>query len=263
MTEQTESILQFGTGRFLRAFADLFIHHGNMQGQAVGRIVMVQSTGADRAGGINQQGGKYHVIVRGYENGEVVDRVEECTSVSRALHAGTQWGDILAVAVSPELTTILSNTTEAGYKLEEGDSPDAQPPASFPAKLLCVLKARFDAGQPAPTIIPCELIEGNARLLKECLLKMAAEWHTPEAFQNWLAGECVWLHTLVDRIVTGTPAEHPILEEDPMAIVAEPFAFWALEDHPRSKFLLSHPAITRATNVEPYFLRKVDRKSVV
>jgi tagaturonate reductase len=252
-----ETILQFGSGRFLRAFADLFVHHANEQGQAVGKVVIVQSTGDGRAGGLNAQGGRYHVVVRGLENGEVVDRVEECASISRALHAGSQWGEVLALAASPQLHTILSNTTEAGYALDPEDAPTDAVPRSFPSKLLAVLKARFDAKQPAPTIIPCELIEGNAHILREAVVKLATDWGIPAAFVGWVAEECVWLHTLVDRIVTGTPQDHPLLATDPMVIVAEPFAFWALEDHPRSKFMLHHPAITRAKDVEPYFLRKV------
>ena len=142
MSVLPETILQFGSGRFLRAFADLFIHHGNTQGQNVGRVVIVQSTGDGRAGGLNAQQGKYHVVVRGYENGQVVDRVEACESVSRALHAGSQWNEVLELARSPRLTTILSNTTEAGFKLED-DSPGDAVPKSFPAKLLAVLKARW------------------------------------------------------------------------------------------------------------------------
>ena len=134
MSTLPETILQFGTGRFLRAFADLFVHHGNEQGQAVGRVVMVQSTGADRAGGLNQQGGKYHVIVRGYEAGEVVDRVEECTSISRALHAGTQWDEILTVARSPDLKTILSNTTEAGFSPGRRRRPGRRPAKIVPGQ---------------------------------------------------------------------------------------------------------------------------------
>lgn len=251
-----ETVLQFGSGRFLRAFADLFIHHGNTQGQNVGRVVIVQSTGDGRAGGLNAQRGKYHVVVRGFENGEVVDRVEACESVSRALHAGTQWSEVLEVARSPHLHTILSNTTEAGFKLEDDDPTDAVP-KSFPAKLLAVLHARWEAGLPGVTVIPCELIEGNAGILKGLLLKLADEWKLPTAFNDWLSAECVWLHTLVDRIVTGTPADHPLLANDPMVIVAEPFAFWALEEHPRSAFTLTHPAVTRTPDVTPYFLRKV------
>jgi len=250
-----ETVLQFGSGRFLRAFADLFIHHGNTGGQAIGKVVIVQSTGEGRAGGLNAQNGKYHVVVRGFENGEVVDRVEVCESVSRALHAGTQWNEVLQLAASPELKTILSNTTEAGFKLED-DSPGDAVPKSFPAKLLAVLKARWEAKQAPPTVIPCELIEGNAKILKDLVLKIADDWNYPDAFLGWLI-RTPFLHTLVDRIVTGTPADHPLLASDPMVIVAEPFAFFALEDHPKSQFQLVHPAITRTEDVAPYFLRKV------
>ena len=39
-TQLPETIRQFGTGKFLRGFADLFIHQANQQGQAVGRVVV-------------------------------------------------------------------------------------------------------------------------------------------------------------------------------------------------------------------------------
>ncbi len=257
MSDLPETILQFGTGRFLRAFADLMIHHGNEAGQKIGRVVLVQSTGAARADGLNQQSGRYHVIVRGFADGMIVDRVEECASISRALHAPTQWGEVLRVATSPDLQTILSNTTEAGYTLDPEDSPTDDVPRSFPAKLLRVLEARWKARLPAPTIIPCELLEGNAKLLRESLGDLAKNWQLSSDFQNWLANDCVFLHSLVDRFVSGTQAEHQIIASDQMAFVAEPFAFWALEENPRSQFRLDHPALIRAANVEPYFLRKV------
>ena len=255
--ELPETILQFGSGRFLRAFADLFIHHGNEQRQKIGKIVVVQSMSDDRAGGLNAQNGKYHVVVRGIEEGKVIDHVEVCESISRALHAGSQWDDVLKLARLPELKTVLSNTTEAGYTLDSSDTLSKSPPKSFPAKLLHVLKARFEAKQPGLTIIPCELLEGNARILRDIVVKLANDWKLPAVFVNYVTNDCVWLHTLVDRICTGTPKDHPLLATDPMVIVAEPFAFWSLEYHPRSQFTLSHPAITYAADVEPYFLRKV------
>ena len=258
-TPLPETVLQFGSGRFLRAFADLFIHHGNAEGQGIGRVAIVQSTatGGGRTDGLNKQEGRYHVAVRGYENGQVVDRVEACESVSRVIPAATEWAEVLGLARSPDLHTVLSNTTEAGYTLDMEDLPTDAVPRSFPAKLLAVLKARYDAGLPGPTVIPCELIEGNATLLQTQVTVLGARWGYGTAFLKWLADDCAWLHTLVDRIVTGTPADHPLLASDPMLIVAEPFAFFALEDHPRSRFKLRHPAITRTPNVEPYFLRKV------
>ncbi|MCE9534739.1 MAG: altronate dehydrogenase [Planctomycetes bacterium] len=257
MNTLPETILQFGSGRFLRAFADLFIHQANLEGQNVGRVVIVQSTGEDRASALAKQGGIYHVVIRGYEDGKVIDRVEECTSVSRALVAGSAWDEIRRIARSPELKYVLSNTTEAGYTLDASDTAESAPPKSFPAKLLLLLRERFEAGQPGLTIIPCELMEGNADLLLKTQLDLCDRWKLAPALKTWLSNECVWLHTLVDRIVSGTPKDHPLLATDPMVIVGEPFAFFALEEKAKAYPFIKHPAITRTPDVKPYFLRKV------
>jgi tagaturonate reductase len=257
MPPHPETILQFGAGRFLRAFADLFVHHANQEGQAVGGVVIVQSTGDDRAAAVNRQGGRYHVVVRGLEDGQVVDRVEESASVRRALVAATQWDDVLAVARSPELRVILSNTTEAGYDLDPLDRPDEVPPRSFPAKLLTVLHARFEAGRPGVTVIPCELRDHNAELLRGLVLALAADWRKSDAFLGWLREECAWLNTLVDRIVTGAPREHPLLAQDALLATCEPYALWAIQDHPKAGRFLRHPKVVWTPDVLPYFLRKV------
>jgi tagaturonate reductase len=253
----SETVLQFGSGRFLRAFADLFIHQANEQGQDVGRVVVVQSTGGERAGALGRQGGRYHVAVRGLEGGRVVDRVEPVASVSRALAAASQWDEVRALARSPELRVILSNTTEAGYDLDPADRPGDAPPRSFPAKLLAVFKERFDAGRQGLTVIPCELRDRQADLLRGVVVDLARTWNLAEELRNWLTRECVWLNTLVDRIVTGTPREHPLLAEDALLTVCEPYALWAIEDNPRAGRFLNHPAVVWTPDVQPYFLRKV------
>jgi tagaturonate reductase len=257
MTTLPETVLQFGSGRFLRAFADLFIHQANAQGQGVGRVVIVQSTGGERAGGLNRQGGRYHVVVRGLEGGAVVDRVEPCESISRALVAGSQWPDVLALARSPQLRIVLSNTTEKGYDLDPADGPNDAPPRSFPAKLLAVLRARHEAGLPGLTIVPCELRERQADLLRGLVVDLARGWGLDPAFIGWLESQCAWLNTLVDRIVTGTPAGHPLLGEDPMLTACEPYALWAIEEKPGVGRFIEHPAVVWAADVMPYFLRKV------
>jgi tagaturonate reductase len=256
MNALPETILQFGAGRFLRAFADLFIHQAN-QTNPVGKVVIVQSTGDDRAGGLNRQGGTYHVVIRGLENGQVVDRVETVESVSRAVVATSQWDEVRQLARSPQLRLILSNTTEAGYNLDRADKPTDAPPRSFPAKLLAMLRERYDAGLPGLTIIPCELRENNADTLQGLLRLLADAWHLSDAFVTWLQTECVWLNTLVDRIVTGTPKEHPLLAEDAMLTVCEPYALWAIQTKPKAWRFLEHPAVTWTPDVTPYFLRKV------
>lgn len=252
-----ETILQFGTGRFLRAFADLFIHQANQAGQKVGKVVLVQSTGGDRAAGLSQNQGKYHVLVRGFEKGQVVERLEECSSISRALVATSQWNEILKVAQSPDLKVVLSNTTEAGYELSPEDKPGDQPPRSFPAKLLAVLKARFEAKMPGVAIVPCELRENNARILKDIVLNLAKSWNFQPELIHWLQSQCTWHNTLVDRIVTGTPAGHPLLATDPMLIACEPYALFAIEEIPGAPRWIEHPAVIWTPDVLPYFLRKV------
>ena len=252
-----ETVLQFGSGKFLRAFADLFVHHANQQGQNIGKIVIVQSTGGERANELAKLGGKYHVVLRGLENGQVVDRVETCESVSRALAANTQWSQVLELARSPHLKTILSNTTESGYDLNAADTANCAPPKSFPAKLLAVLRERFKAGQPGLMIIPCELRENNAELLRSILVKISHEWKLDAAFITWMEKTCSWHNTLVDRIVTGTPDQHPLLAQDPMLAVCEPYALFAIQEVPGVKRWIDHPAVIWTNDVLPFFLRKV------
>jgi tagaturonate reductase len=152
---------------------------------------------------------------------------------------------------------ILSNTTESGYDLHPGDGPADAPPRSFPAKLLAVLRERFEAGQGGLVVIPCELREHNADLLQGLVLKLAADWRLSEGLRRWIGQECVWLNTLVDRIVTGTPKEHPLLASDAMLTVCEPYALWAIEQKPGVEPFLRHPAVVWTPDVQPYFLRKV------
>jgi len=257
MNQLPETILQFGTGRFLRAFADRFVHEANEQGQAVGRVVMVQSTGDDVAKKLNSRGGMYHIVIRGLEGGQRVDRVEDVACVSRAIAAASDWPSVLDIARSIDLRYIVSNTTEAGYKLDADDGADRATPTSFPAKLLAVLRARFECGRPPVTIIPCELIENQADVLQWTVVELAATWNLPPALVEWIRDECVWLNTLVDRIVVGPPKDHPLAAEDPLLIMAEPFAFCAMQAKPRAGAFIHHPAIVRAADVRPYFLRKV------
>ncbi len=255
MTILPETILQFGAGRFLCAFADLFIHQANEEGQNVGRIVLVQSTGDERAAALNRQQGRYHVAVRGYENGAVVDRLETSASIRRALVAASQWDEVRALARSPELRIILSNTTESGYNLDPADKPTDAPPRSFPAKLLAVLRERFESSMPGLTIVPCELREHNAETLRGLLLQLAREWNLPDAFTAWLEGDCVWLNTLVDRIVVDPPADHPLRAEDAMLAVCEPYALWAIQL--KATPFIRHTSVVWTPDVQPYFLRKV------
>jgi len=252
-----ETIVQFGTGKFLRAFADLFVHELNETAHGVGRIVVVQSTGAERAGVFNRQQGRYHVAIRGLEHGQPVDRTLVAGGVSRALAAPADWPQVLDMGRSDDLTTVISNVTEAGYALDPADAPDDAPPRSFPAKLLGLLRARFEAGRSGVTILPCELLEKNADRLLALLVEQARAWRLPEALGDWLRYECAWRNTLVDRIVSAPPPGDPLGASDPLFAVAEPFALWLIEGSFSDHGLARHRAVRAVDDLEPYYRRKV------
>ena len=256
-----ETILQFGGGRFLRGFVDLFVHEANLAGTYDGSIVIVQSSDSGRSDALKAQGGKYHVLIRGKENGIVVDEEIEVGSVSRALEAKRDWNEILMIATSPHLRFIVSNTTEKGYELmnedSQGDPTFQKAPNSYPAKLLSLLKARFRAGEPGVTILPCELIEKNGEALLNQVLKQADNWNEPVEVRDWLRNDCFWSSTLVDRIVTERPEGHRLSQTDELLTVAEPFALWAIEMREGMSPPFPHPAIKMTLDVTSYHLRKV------
>lgn len=242
----------------MRAFVDRFIQHANDAGQNVGRIVVVQSTPGARAELLNKQRDGYHVLVRGVENGEIVDRAERVASVARAVSAADDWAAVLEVARSPGLQYLITNATEAGYAVDPVDRLGSAPPTSLPAKLTQVLWARFQAGEGPLVLLPCELIEQNAAKLKELVLGFARRWELPEAFQAWVRAECWWLSNLVDCIVTAGPSDYPLAARDPLLICAEPYALFAIERPPgKVPPLFSHPAIKLVDDLAPYYLRKV------
>lgn len=259
MTSAPETVLQFGAGRFLRGFADRFLQQANDQGQPVGRVVIVQSTPGARADLLNSQPDGYHVLVRGIEDGATVERVEPVRCVSRALAADGQWEQVLALARSPQLRYVISNSTESGFNLEPGDELSAAPPRSLPAKLTQLLWHRFQAGGRPLVLLPCELIERNADKLRELVVQLARQWGLPEKFAAWVREQCVWPCSLVDCIITDPqPHEHPLTASDRLLVCAEPYAVWALE-RPASgqPDFFTHPAIEWVDDLEPYFLRKV------
>jgi len=253
----SETVLQFGTGKFLRAFSGLFIHETNESGSAARGVAVIQSTGSERARQFNASGGSYHVAVRGLSDGRQVDRTVDVRSVRRAISAQEDWQAVLSLARSKPLDLIVSNATEAGYALDPADGPRDAPPRSFPAKLTAVLTARFEAGLPGPTILPCELLEKNGERLRRLVLDQASRWGLSGPLIDWIGGACAWRNTLVDRIVSAPRPDDPTAQRDPLFAVAEPFALWLIEGSAPVAGLELHPAVQRVDALEPYYLRKV------
>ena len=272
--ELPERAVQFGTGALLRGLVDALLDEANRRNLFGGRVVMVGSTGSGRDRAINDQGGLFTLVVQGLVDGEARRDLRVVSSVSRALAASSQWGEVLRCAENPALELIFSNTTEIGIVLDETDAatpPASAPPRSFPGKLAAFLLhrarwCRFDAAY-APIVIPTELIEGNGDKLREIVVTLARGWSAEPDFMRWLDA-VPFCNTLVDRIVPGAPNDEYAAElrdllpyDDGMITIAEPYRLFAIEGddalRERLRFAGADDGIIVAGSITPYRLRKV------
>ena len=128
-------VVQFGEGNFLRAFADRMIDEANEKGTFDGNIVLVKPIEYGSLDAFREQDCFYTVLMRGRDNGETVNSPRVVTSVCRAVAAVEEYRDFIDLAGEPELSVIISNTTEAGIVFDATDRYDAEPPATYPVKL--------------------------------------------------------------------------------------------------------------------------------
>lgn len=230
-----ETVLQFGTGNFLRGFADYFIDALNKQGLYDGKIVVVSPTNSKAVEKINAQKGRYNLILRGIENGEEISSINEINSISCAVNPYADFDGFLSLAKNPDLHFIVSNTTEAGIFFDDTCKITDKPADSFPAKLTQFLYKRYKNNLNGFVILACELIDNNGKELEKCVLKYAEKWELGKDFITWIKSENTFCNTLVDRIVTGYPKDEAeqIFDEigyrDYLLDTAEPYHLWVIE----------------------------------
>lgn len=263
-------VAQFGEGNFLRAFADWMIDIANEKGLFDGDVAIIKPIAAGTFERFVKQDGYYTVCLRGRQEGKVVDDARIVTSVREFVDPYVDYDSFLALAREPELRFVISNTTEAGIAYDGKDGFDDAPPASYPAKLTRFLYERYQAvnGDAAKglIILPVELIEENGKKLRRCVLSCAEDWKLEDSFFHWLKEGCIFCSTLVDRIVTGHPAEAEEIcaklgYADELLDVAEPFGLWVIESDTdiSAEFPMDRAGlpVVFTTDQRPYRERKV------
>jgi tagaturonate reductase len=223
-------ILQFGTSRFLQAHVDLFVAEAARQtpSGALGKITVVQTTSSaesrERIEALRATA-RYPVRIRGKRGEATIDETIECDAITEALVAAEDWF-VLRERVRHDVKVIVSNTGDTGYASFDEDTARrlraGEPtPRGFVAKLVVLLHDRFVAGAAPLTLLPCELISRNGDTLRDLTIALARQWDADDAFIDYLRHGCVWVNSLVDRIVS-----EPI---HPVGAIAEPYALWAIE----------------------------------
>ncbi|MFZ0760597.1 MAG: tagaturonate reductase [Candidatus Sulfotelmatobacter sp.] len=266
-----ETILQIGSGGFLRGFVEDFVQLASENGGWAGRVVSVQRRPDRRSEALIRQNGLYTLILRGIQSGRATEQKRIIASLSRSLSAENDWDKVIAMVERPSTRVIISNVTEAGLAPGSSDSLADKPPLSFPGKLTQMLWQRWRARGPEDTdlaVIPCELVENNGAELRILIREQGHAWHLPAEFFEWLGRSIHFANTLVDRIVAGAPPPEKLESEwqrlgyrDDLIVCAEPFALFALE---ADEFVRKHFPIGGASagirfvdDLTPYRVKKV------
>ena len=229
-------ILQFGEGNFLRTFIEPYFQTLNEEGGRY-EVTAVKPRSGKLSGAFALQDNRYHIVLRGVENGAAAEQVKEIDVLKEVFSLSEKREKFFALAHEKELMLIISNTTEAGIRFDESDVDRDLAERTYPAKLTEFLYERYKAGLGGVYLLPTELIDDNAWELKKCVDKYIHLWHLPKDFAEWNERENYYCNTLVDRIVSGHPKEERTLlhletmigGRDALMSVGEPYGLWAVE----------------------------------
>jgi tagaturonate reductase len=265
-------VLQFGEGRFIRAFLDYFIEVANHQGLFNGRAIVIQPRRADKVARINAQDGLFTLCSQGLRNNAKIQEFMINSSIKEAIAAKTEWNETLKLVEIPSIQIIASNTTEAGLVYDPDDQLQNDPPESFPGKLTAMLYHRyefFDGDKNRGLMmLPLELVENNGVILKQIVLKLAKRWNLEDAFIEWLTGANNFYKCIVDRIVTGYPKAQELSQfqeklgyEDNFFNIAELYHSWIIEADEKLQTTIPFDEaglnVQFVSSIKNYFLRKV------
>ena len=222
-------VLQFGEGGFLRGFVDWMLQIANEKEVFDGGVCVVQPIENGMCDVLTEQKGCYTHLCRGVEG---VD-IKKVNVISACVKPYDNFDEYMSVASVKELRFIVSNTTEAGIKVNPDDKITDTPASSFPGKLTQLLLKRYELGLGGFVFLPCELIENNGSELKKCILEYCTLWSLDEGFASWIEKENIFCNTLVDRINTGYPRGEDIANEydDKLLNTSEYFHLWVISGY--------------------------------
>ena len=148
---------------------------------------------------------------------------------------------VLKVMCDPSVKIVSLTITEKGYAWPSGELPDwrsSQFHTSNASALLYIVEAlyrRHQRGLPPFTLLSCDNLPGNGKILKSLVIDLAKE--RDHAFAESLADGLACPSSMVDRIVP-QPTARDLANStsllgvsDHAAIVTEPFGQWIIEDN--------------------------------
>ena len=263
-------IVHLGIGAFHRAHQATYTDD-ILAGDPAWGIVGASLKSADARNALRPQDGLYTLAVRSGEG----ESLRVIGSVLGVLVASEERETLLAAMADPRTRIVSLTVTEKGYchdpatgALNE-DHPEilhdlAAPhaPGSAPGIIVEALVRRRASGVPAFTVLTCDNLPANGRVVKRILDRFAALRDAD--LGAFVAGALYCPSTMVDRITPATTDEDrarigaALGVYDAAPVVTEPFSQWVIEDG----FSAGRPAWENAgaelvADVEPFELMKL------
>ncbi|MDN3637543.1 mannitol dehydrogenase family protein [Simiduia curdlanivorans] len=247
-------ILHIGTGAFHRAHQAVYVDDVlALEGGDWG-IVGSSLRSKSVAEQLNPQDGLYTVLVR--DSARLQTRV--IGSVLNVLYAAEQSEELLDTLANPSIKIVTLTVTEKGYCHDPATgnllinhrdvTADLQPnaiPKTLLGWLCRGLQRRKAAGFTGLTLLSCDNLPNNGRVLKKVLLQFSQR--VDPALAVWIEKSVSFPCSMIDRIVPATTEEDRLFAAQTLAcrdeglVVTEPFSQWVIEDN----FIAGRPAFEK------------------
>jgi fructuronate reductase len=264
--ELRPGIVHFGLGAFHRAHQAIYTQRALQKEFGPWGIVAVNLRSPEPIEALAAQDGLYSITVRDSDG----DTSEVVGATVDWLCAATDRERVLTYLASPFIHVVTLTVSEKAYGLHPatGGLDDMHPavandlahpdaPIGAIGYLVAGLAARRDKGMRPFTVLCCDNLPSNGKVVQRLVLEMAAAHDTGLA--KWIREEVAFPSSMVDRIVpaatddTRARARKLLGVEDALALDTEPFMQWVIED----EFVSGRPAWEAGDalfvdDVEPY-----------
>ena len=241
--------MHLGAGAFQRAHlaaaTEAALHAG---GDLRWGITGVSLHSAGTRDALAPQDGLYTLALRDADAaGAAREQLQVIGAMARVLVAPEDPGAVLDAIAHPDTRIASLTVTEKGYHHDPAsgalrrDDADIRHDLANPAAprstlgfLVHGLQRRRRRGLGPLTLLSCDNLPANGRTLRGLVLAFATE--VDPALQAWIAGQCTFPNSMVDRIVPRTTdADRERIgaalgQHDAWPVVGEPFFEWVVED---------------------------------
>lgn len=242
VTRSATGIVHLGLGAFFRAFGCVYVADAMAASGGDWGIIGVSLRSPGTRDALKARDWAYTSVSLAPEG----EQLRNITVLNDVLVAPEDPEAVLSTMADPGVRIVTLTVTEKGYCHNPAtgelnfEHPDIQHdlshdlPVSAPGFLVRALARRKAAGRPPFTVLTCDNLPNNGRLVREIVLQLARQIEPTLA--DWIASKGKFPSTMVDRITPATTEADIARVEtltgtyDAAPVLHEPFSQWAVED---------------------------------